>query len=360
VALQLGLTAAMEYGLRVLRDPYYAFKASRLRRRLGEADASGTATGAGRPELVVMVGSSRASDGLRGRLIEGDLGRRLGRPVILFNFGIPGDGPMTELLNVERLLDDGVRPDLLLVEVLPSYLTEQAVAQFDLIPAERLGLRDRAVLRRHHMPVGQLRRYSWLCWGLPWYAHRQEMMSVLLPRFLPGFLRQDGARNCDESGWIAPPYDPAPAARFHASQAALGAYGPSLQNYHLGNPFCPALRAILERCRREHIRAAVLLMPEGTAFRKLYAPGAWDQIGAFLGELSAEYGAPVIDARAWVGDGGFFDTHHLLPEGAAVFTARLAREALEPLLRGTYARPAPEDKTREPPTHPAHDHPAGF
>src|SRR5262249_4969675 len=106
-ALHLGLTAAMEYGLRVLRAPYYAFKAARLRRRLGEGDASGTATGAGRPELVVMVGSSRASDGLRGRLIEGDLGRRLGRPVILFNFGIPGDGPMTELLNVERRLADG-------------------------------------------------------------------------------------------------------------------------------------------------------------------------------------------------------------------------------------------------------------
>ena len=48
-----------------------------------------------------------------------------------------------------------------------------------------------------------------------------------------------------------------------------------------------------------------------------------------LADLRREWGVPVIDARDWVADKDLWDTHHLLPEGAEVYTDRLGRE-LEP------------------------------
>ena len=34
---------------------------------------------------------------------------------------------------------------------------------------------------------------------------------------------------------------------------------------------------------------------------------------------------PVLDARGWVGDDGFWDSHHLRAAGAVAFTERLGR-----------------------------------
>jgi hypothetical protein len=101
LALQSGLTLAMESPLRVLRDPAFGFKSARLRRRLRPAAGQ-------QPRLVVMLGSSHVADALRGRLVEPDLAGRLGRRVVVFNLGILADSPVTELLNLERLLGDGV------------------------------------------------------------------------------------------------------------------------------------------------------------------------------------------------------------------------------------------------------------
>jgi hypothetical protein len=330
-ALQLGLTAATEFGLTALRDPYYAHKSAALRRRLRQPVA---APGGPRPRVVVVLGSSRVSDGLRGRAAEEELQRRLGGPVVLFNFGFPAEGPMHELLHFERLLAEGIRPDLVVVEVLPPYLHELATKHLPFIAAERLGLRDWAVLARYGMPVDRLTRYSWLCWAAPWYAHRLEILTALMPRLLPGPCRQDWARGADPSGWVATSYQSTPENRRRAVEKALEGYGWELQHYRLGNPFCPALAEILGRCRRERIAAALLLMPEGAPFRALYSADAGRQIDTFLAGLSAEHGAPIIDARDWMGDDDFFDAHHLLPEAAAAFTSRLGRQAILPLLRG--------------------------
>jgi hypothetical protein len=51
--------------------------------------------------------------------------------------------------------------------------------------------------------------------------------------------------------------------------------------------------------------------------------------------LTRKYGTPVINARDWLGEDDFLDSHHLLVEAAGKFTHRLAEEALLPLLRGT-------------------------
>ncbi len=71
-----------------------------------------------------MLGSSRTCHGLAADELHERLSRELGRPVSVVNAGLPGSGPFTELLLWRRLRRDGVRPDLLLVEVLPGLLSD--------------------------------------------------------------------------------------------------------------------------------------------------------------------------------------------------------------------------------------------
>ena len=53
--------------------------------------------------------------------VERELEDVLGRPVVVFNFGLWGAGPGTSLLTLHRLLAEGTRPDLVLIEVLPIF-----------------------------------------------------------------------------------------------------------------------------------------------------------------------------------------------------------------------------------------------
>ena len=79
---------------------------------------------------------------LNGLAMEARLGRTLGRPIVAFNFGIPAAGPVTNALNLRRLLAAGVAPDLVLLEVLPAHLDgrgpEPVEAPFA-VEATRLG-----------------------------------------------------------------------------------------------------------------------------------------------------------------------------------------------------------------------------
>jgi hypothetical protein len=86
-------------------------------------------------------------------------------------------------------------------------------------------------------------------------------------------------------------------------------------------------------CRREGVAAAFVLMPEGSEFRGWYSPATLAQLHGFLGGLSREFRAPIIDAREWVPDDGFADSHHLVLHGATAFTERLGEQALLPLVR---------------------------
>jgi hypothetical protein len=327
---QLGLAVAIDRWLPHFRDPFYAYKAARLRDRVLGTPA--------RPLTVVMLGSSRTGCGLRGGLLEEQLPGQLGRPAVVFNLGIAGAGPVTELLSFQRLRAEGIRPDLLLVEVLPPLLAGQtpAPAEAEWLHADRLWLHELALLGRYNFPTDRLFRDWWQAWPVPCYGHRFAILSRLAPRLLPMQYRQDWSRFCDASGWAGITLDASWTLeqRRRAVERTQREYSSCFLGFRLGGPACQALRELLEACRRDGIATALVVMPEGTEFRSWYPPPVWEQIEQFLGELSREYDAPLINAREWVGDEHFSDSHHLLTSGATVFTRRLGREVLQPLLAG--------------------------
>jgi hypothetical protein len=323
LAAQLALNLALEWWRPELRDPEYGIRLKALR--------SFRARSGGRP-LVVVLGSSRVQGGLRA----GDLPAAAPGGAV-FNFGMVGAGTVAELLHLRRLLADGVHPDYVVIEVLSPLLALQG--QGGALGTDRLAWGDLGLLRRYATDPEDLSARWWEGRLLPCYSCRFRVLGRYAPHLL---VRQGGAANPyalatwqDSSGWCPYPYDVVTAEVYARGLAhARREYQWLLAGFRIDDDADRALREMLELCRQEGITAALLLMPEGTQFRDLYPPAARGAIDAYLGRLRQEYGVPLIDAREWVGDDGFWDSHHLTKAGATAFTRRFGREALWPLLQG--------------------------
>jgi hypothetical protein len=282
---------------------------------------------------VVLLGTSRTNLGVNDAVLSRRLSDELGRPVVAVNWGIPHGGFLTDLLTWRRLRRDGVRPDLLLIEVMPALFTADAPGQMDdaHLPASRLDRFDLRVLERYRAGT---RPGLWGAVALDevaaLYSRRYALSWAVAPRLVPAF-DDDGLPYVWGVNPAARPYELSSENRARALAHAHGEYGDLLANF--GPARCEALRELLTSCREDGVRAALLVMPEGPVYRSWYGPETWPKVRAWMDELSGEFGVDIINAREWMGEDDFRDSHHLLPAGAATFTERLGREAILPLLR---------------------------
>src|SRR5437868_4991315 len=131
LAALAGMAVAVETAVPQWRDPEYGHRLRQVRHwRQTRPD---------RP-LVVAIGTSRSQMGLS----PADMGfaDAPGSPVV-YSFGQAGAGPLQLLLTFRRLLDDGVRPDFLLIELFPASLAADGPAEVQLEPwLPRLGAGD--------------------------------------------------------------------------------------------------------------------------------------------------------------------------------------------------------------------------
>lgn len=323
---QVALGVAMHRWLPQLRDPWYAYRAERLVRRT---------SGSARAFTVLVLGSSRVQCGLCSAELEARLVRQLERPVVVFNFGIPGAGPIANLVHYTRLRSRGIRPDLLLVEVLPVCLDQRLSEppEADFFRAHHLDLRELDLLARYGLERRSRWRDWWLAALVPVAGQRFEILSRLTPGLLPGRLRLDWAARVDDSGWQPPLIGvPTSAQRLQGVARDREGHGRILSGFRLGEAPARALRDLVCCCREDDIPVALVWMPESSAYRGWFSPQGLSQLQAFLEQLKRERALPLIDARAWVRDDDFRDGHHLTTNGAAVFTERLEREVIAPTL----------------------------
>ncbi|HVX10687.1 MAG TPA: DUF1574 family protein [Pirellulales bacterium] len=324
---QVGLAVAIEYWLPGLRDPRFASRAEQLVRR--------TATAGTRPLSIVMLGSSHVQDGFNSTELEAKLSEEFHRPLVVFNFGVPAAGPVASVLHFERLIAAGAKPDLALVEVTPTMLNGVAgrPVESGYFCADRLWYGEIDLVGRYGMPVDEL-RHDWLQnWPIPCHSHRSAIASRLMPHMLPFWLRLDGDREVDRSGWKPRNVKVLTAEdRRRSTEYAQRDFGEPLQRFELCEGACRAQHDLLRRCREEQVAAVLVWMPEGKTFQGYYPAAAEQQIRHHLDELCAEFDVPLIDARDWVDDEGFVDGHHLRLVGAIEFSRRLGNEVLEPIL----------------------------
>jgi hypothetical protein len=327
---QLAFDVGMDGWYPELHDPEYQVHLSALRTRMTESPD--------RP-LLLLIGSSRTEMCFRPEVLP-PIHTAAGETILPFNFSHLGGGPAMNVLTLTRLLRLGIRPRWLVVEVLLPCLSNEGYS----VPMSNAAAADLGVLVRYAPPW---KVYSIFARGrlAPWYKHRLLLLRRWAPDWVPAdVLLEEDAVTIDPLGgdhdWqLKESMEPEKIRRL--TEHARAGYYPALQRYHIKDRSARAVRDLLDLCRRERIQTILMLAPEATEFRRWYAASAPAEIDQFLAGLRQEYGVQLVDARDWLPDDRFIDTHHVLMRGADEFTLQLGRDVLQPLAQGKLPEPAP-------------------
>jgi hypothetical protein len=111
-------------------------------------------------------------------------------------------------------------------------------------------------------------------------------------------------------------------------------YMPALQDLRVTRLSNLAMRDLAELCQREHIELVLLLTPEGPTFQSWYSAESRRRLDDYCAGFCREFRIPLVDARDWMKEEDFLDSHHLLVPGAEQFTRRFGRDVLELLVAG--------------------------
>ncbi len=323
------------------RDALFQRKLTDSRQCLRQADPAAL--------KVVFLGSSRTLHGFAaGELTHIETGdvattgsRGLSQPVVAYNFGARGFGPVGTLLNLRRLLDAEVRPDLVLIEVMPPWLASGMVELApDRIAPGSLSFAEVQFIDQFATSRTEL----WGEWAwsraLPCVAQRARMLSLVEPNLLVEkerieFIDLDahGFDRLDESYPVA--------VRDAGRKAMEHEYHDLLQNFQLGDLQRNALRHTLQLCKRENLPCVLVYAPEGPAMQRLYPPAVLASIEHLVVDLSHEFEAPVIDGRHWLPEDAFLDSHHPMRPGAVQSAQHLTTALAEcwPQLAPRLTRP---------------------
>jgi hypothetical protein len=334
-ALQVALAATVDRCLPQVRDGHWASLEKRLLGRL--ADSPGA-------KLVVMVGSSRTQLALQGV--------RLSRqstqdPSIVFNLGVNGNGPMMETVALYRLLARGIRPDAVLVEINPLFVSESDGRPMEevMLAYRRLSAREALDLSPYFSKANRL-AWPWLREQLlPCKSRRQELqLYCAFDSYKPWARANDPYVVMDDYGWCPIHASVTAEEREAFTRMARLEHGPRLQRFELAPTSIRVLSELFNLCAREGITTAMVSMPEGPSFRALYPPEANDRFQSWVSAFCRQRNLTLVDARDWVPEIEFYDGHHLLPEGARTFTERLGGEFMDQFLERLPSHPVDDVK----------------
>jgi hypothetical protein len=328
----LGLFAAVQVAVHLLLlanpelgEPEFGRKLSYLRATVAENP--------GRP-LILGLGSSRMATAFRPEALP-ELPASAGKSPVAFNLAMVGTGPEMSHLVLHRVLAAGIRPAWVLVEYWPPFwTTERRFYEF----------RRQIDFGRLDAPGARLvggytprPLYVYRVWIearlIPVYAYRSALLRWFAPASVAASpVLEHTHHNLRRSGWWSPRTAASPDFDRQVLAQILSHYRPILKRFETRATPDRALRATLDLCRRNQIHATVVVLPEGDEFRKCYPALTLSRVEQYLARIERECAVSVIDARQWIAESAFMDSHHLFPEGATQFTRRLGEEILAPQL----------------------------
>jgi hypothetical protein len=317
-ALQIAFGVAIDWKLSAVRDATFVHKRWQLQARLSEHPGA---------PLVLALGSSRTMMGV--------LASRLhlssaGKPAVVYNYSIPGSGPLTQLITLRRLVNDGVRPEAILIEVMPGQFNRVIGRPVDEKNLDGGRLRAGELVSAARLAkVPRILVANWLtarCLPCYWYASELGLNGAQRPEWR----RPLGAEPplTDGFGWQAGLWRVTPEQRKLRTDFAVGQYVDVYTKDEVAAEPVRELRMMLELCREKGILVHLVVPPESSQFRALYSQAFVADFEAVLSDICREYALSLTNAQDWLADERFYDGLHELPEGAAEYTRRLERTLL--------------------------------
>jgi hypothetical protein len=276
--------------------------------------------------LFLAIGSSRTEMALcAGRL--NDPADQLA-PVVI-NCAVQGGGPMLDHIVLRRLFAAGIRPQLVFIEAMPLQLSRR-----DGTPVEerqKFSARYSGAEIAHLWPYYAQPYRLWLPWLtarlIPCSRHQVELRDALGIDLDPA--QQGNTFGRDAFGWAGCRRSFSAQEVERHTQASLSLYANALTQPSLAPGAVAALRDAIHLCQVKDISVVLIAPPEGTPFRS-FAPGVAEIHMDAVRRLAQQMAVPLIDARDWVADDGFWDGHHTTREGAERYTERFRHEVLIP------------------------------
>src|SRR3954468_10286472 len=166
------------------RDPLFDAKVMALVARFTSTEE---------PSRVVVLGSSRTAAAVEPRAMEAAGAADTGRPCVAFNMGLQGDGPISQLVHYRRLRAERVRPDVAVVELLPSafawYLAparnEDRPYDATILRPDRLTRAELDTVCEYGFPSDDTRGEWREAAYNPWFGFRFQLLARVQPRWLP-------------------------------------------------------------------------------------------------------------------------------------------------------------------------------
>lgn len=327
--LQFGLGVAIKTDTVKLGDgTTFAAKTEKFQNQLALMDDD--------PIIVLAFGSSRIMNGFDAGSLVTPISEASGRRAVVHNFGISGCGNIYSFLALEKLIAQGVEPDLVMVEFYPRFLVQGAEREW----FQANEIRSRNFDKTERYGIEEVSR-SWTEeWLAPWHTHRFNILNRVEPKLLPMKLRENWAQNSDEHGWIAVDRPLQPVQL----ETQVERFQKTVSSFQLGGYSCQALKDTISLCQQHNIECALVWMPETRPIRNEYHPQMKSEVYEFLDELGRERGVQIVNSRDWVEDWGFYDSCHLNRNGAIQFTKQLSLQALPTLQTRAIARSQPADQ----------------
>lgn len=321
VGLQLAFHFPLAQAFPQIHDIHFGKKLNRLRTIAALAREH-------RRPLVLATGSSLTEFGVCPTVMPGHYDPQ--QP-LCFNFGMVSQGPVAQLVNLKRILADGIRPDMVLAEIAPFllYMPQNIVQNGEYLPPVQIERGDFETLERYHPAPNALADHWRTFQFAPWWSYRRNLHLWAYPDELPRAMSRHQIHT-DDWGWLIPPagfqnwvgYDrDGGGERLHRHYSTIYALPPDPR-------FQAAYLELAETCRKYNIRCVMVAPPECSYIRTSYAHNRSHHFGQLLDRLQNEAGAILVDARDWVPDHEFWDGTHLLPQGTIRYSWRLDLEVI--------------------------------
>ncbi len=291
------------------------------------------------PPAVVFLGSSRTGAAIHPAEMNALLATEVRRDPAprVINAAAPGGDAISAEFVLNRLLDSGVKPELVVMEVWPEafnarspFLIQHVVRQFNwedvpsqAVPATRA-------------KAGRLFAQARL---VPGYTHRRQIVRDVKMWAIELLRREPASHRPPTDKLAAGPLDwddviRAAAPGPESDLTELSQVGARetvrkwLTPYQLAGPATEALERILTRCRAEGIRVLLVDMPACSAHRDEYTPEIRAQFTRFIDRLTIDHGCRFVAVNDWLPDSQYIDALHVSHEGGREFTRRFTRDVV--------------------------------